>query len=168
MTTTDTFCQRTIDRFNAVDGDLRGLFRRASEDLRGIDPAGEMLSGCVSAGLALIAGSARNGVQYTGLAEILTDRIEFSLALNRAFHARDFAAADELLEVLADALERSRPFVGLATLEQRAIEDAPPQEPMVQRVEIVALPERRTTTQIERGSAGDITSSVQIERDAVV
>lgn len=49
-----------------------------------------------------------------------------------------------------------------------SVRTAPPAESVdpVQRVEIIGMPARRTDTEIERNSVGDIVSSAQIEQDA--
>ena len=96
------------------------------------------------------------------LAGTLNQRIS---ALIEELNAR-FTASQQVPQVHVNVAAPEAPNVSLEAIHHHHIAVAAAESPAVQKMEIVAMPVRETTTDIERNEKNEIVKSTQIEKDA--
>lgn len=129
----------------------------------------EPLGGALSAALGIAHSFRERGFTFSDAEgrQLFNDYGEVLLDVNMAFGRRDYQAVANLLGQLAAVLDSVREQTDGARVSLAVEPPAPPVEPPTQRVEIVSMPARSTTSEIERDSSNNITSSHQVERDLV-
>lgn len=111
----------------------------------------------------------RRLVRWSGDAAGWTGR-QFRREGNRLLHLRRYDEFSRLVGLLCGMLEGARAAAHKPLRLQFETKEAPPPPPPPappppMKVEVVSLPPRVTTTQIERDAEGNIASAAQVERD---
>lgn len=154
--------RRLIAAFNAREN-IRKVFAVAAEGFNSgnHDP----FMGVVSTGISIAAGLGKSGFcKLTGHAAGLLDDFAYSIDLGAAINKRETAKQDRLIEILIRTLEKVQALNPPKISFGRAETAAPaPAEPIPVRV--VGLPARKITSEIGRNEAGEIVSSMQVEKD---
>jgi hypothetical protein len=140
-----------------------GSFRRVIDDVNAKEPR-RRAAGMMALQTALVTFSAftievarQNQVRYTGAQPPTREDITYALAVGGA----QLNATAQLLVNLTASVRKALPGLVVSGRE----EPKAPKETAPLPVAVVAMPPRKTTTDIERNLAGEIVGSLQVERD---
>lgn len=156
--------QRLVDAYNTPDHKLAELFQIGFDAARmGTMPG--LAEGLVETALKIVRDAqATRAVHYAGTARRLLST-DFEIDINMAMAAGDVRRVEALVALLLGALEGTRQSgvrVAIAAAAP-AIKATADDKPL--RVIIESMPDRVTTTSIERNEEGDIVHSSQTETD---
>ncbi len=156
--------QRVLDAFN--DNDLDRMARVINDSVtrrRSSAPPGATLQGVLDGLNGVLLASRNFGLEVSAAA---IDRIEITESVYHSLSVNDYKSCQDQLQTLFDAVANCRaklPVSATISCDFDSLAESERKKPT--EIIITSMPERETTTEVQRDGGGNIKKTTQVERD---